>query len=79
MGLVAAFMLVAQSAAPAIAEAPRGRPLAGPISVTARAQVIRPASVRVRATRNGARVESSSDIPVQRWRDRAGTVWIEFD
>ncbi|WP_298471534.1 hypothetical protein [uncultured Erythrobacter sp.] len=79
MSLAAAFVMIAQSAAPAIADAPRGRRTAGPIYVTASARVIRPVEVRLRMTRDGAKVESNSDIPVQRRRDKAGTVWIEFN
>lgn len=79
MGFAAAFVLIAQSAAPAIAEAPRARQTSGPIYVTASARVLRPVSVRIRRTRTGAVVESAHDIVVQRRRDAAGTVWIEFN
>ncbi len=79
MSLTAAVLLVGQSAAPAIADAPRAQPVAGPLAVTASARVIRPAVVRVRQERGVIRVEDESELRPQRSRDTRGTVWIEFN
>ena len=79
MSLTAAFLLIAQSAAPAIVDAPRSQPVAGPVTATASARVIRPAVVRVRQERGAVRVENESELRPQRSRDTLGTVWIEFN
>lgn len=78
MSLAAALVLIAQSASPAAAEAP----VAGAMPVAERARatvrILRPAQVRV--ARDGAvEVEGDHDPrTVQRSRDAAGTLWVEF-
>lgn len=78
MSLAAALLLVAQSASPAVAMAPAvsATPLAE--QARARVRVLRP--VQVSVARDGA-VEIEGDYDprtVQRSRDAAGTVWVEF-
>ena len=74
MSLVAALALIAQSAAPVGAAAPAGVAE----RVTATVTVLRPARVVVDAD-GVAQLESAPyAAPVQRSRDAAGTVWIEF-
>ena len=74
MSFLAALALIAQSAAPVAAPAPAGVAE----QVTATVTVLRPARVVVDA--DGAVQLDSAPYaaPVQRSRDAAGTVWIEF-
>lgn len=78
MSLAAALLLLAQSATPMAADAPVSR--ASPVAEQVRASVtvLRPA--RVSISRDGAvEVDSTADPrTVQRRRDAAGTVWVEF-
>ncbi|MHA7820982.1 MAG: hypothetical protein ACX930_15150 [Erythrobacter sp.] len=78
MSLASAFLILTQSATPAAAEAPASR--AAPVAeqVRASATILRPA--RVSISRDGAvEVEGTPDRrTVQRSRDAAGTVWVEF-
>ena len=78
MSLAASLLLIAQSAAPAVGDAPK--PSGSPVAVQASATVtIRRAAV-IRVSDNGdTSVEAvASANEVQRSRDEAGTVWIEF-
>ncbi len=84
MSLTAAFLIVAQSAAPQVAQSSdipatsRARPIA--VQVRASARVIRPA--RIDFARVAAASEQSPNAAVngiQRERDAAGTVWLEFN
>ncbi len=72
--VAAAFVMIAQSAAPAISDAPVVRQ-----SVTASARVMRPAIIRVRNERGEARIDADAAIKPQRRRDAVGTIWIEFN
>jgi len=74
MSMAAALVMIAQSAVPAVSEAPRVAQ-----SVTASARVMRPAIIRVWRNRGDARIEASSYTRPQRRRDAVGTVWIEFN
>jgi len=67
--------LIAQSAAPAIAEASPGRNSIA-VSVTATVRVLKPAIVRADGTL-GSETDATSVAP-QRDRDSSGTYWIEF-
>ena len=70
--------MIAQSTAPAMAEAPVAR--SGPVAeiVTASAQVLRPARI-VLSNSGEVELKGAEQMPKpQRDRDAAGTVWIEF-
>ena len=74
MNLTAALLLIAQSAAPAAVSAP------APVAerATATVTIVRP--VQVRLTEQGeVSVDGlAGDTTIQRNRDAAGTIWIEF-
>lgn len=84
MSLVAALLIIAQSAVPQLAQtsdmatAAKARPVA--VQVRASARVLRPARIvfsqeQATAQRNAnARVNG-----VQRSSDAAGTIWVEFN
>ncbi|MEL7217313.1 MAG: hypothetical protein AAGK01_02670 [Pseudomonadota bacterium] len=74
MSAAAAIILIAQSAAPTASDKPLVREY-----VTASATVVRPAIIRVRRDGEQSRIDATSPIKPQRSRDRAGTVWIEFN
>ena len=78
MSLAASLLLIAQSAAPAVGDVPK--PAGSSVAVPASATVtIRRAAV-IRVSDDGdTSVESATSAnEVQRSRDEAGTVWIEF-
>ena len=75
MTFAVGLALIAQSAIPAIAEAPRqNNPVA--VAVSASVEVLRPAVVRANGTVEMA--QESLTVAPQRERDSLGTVWIEF-
>ena len=70
--------MIAQSAAPQVAQAPtvRTRPVA--VQVRASARVLRP--TRISIDRGGeAEISQGRSGSFQRERDAAGTVWVEFN
>jgi len=80
MSLTAALLIVAQSAAPQAAEAaaPRARPIA--VQVRASARVLRPARIDFSLASTIAGQSPNAAVNgIQRERDAAGTVWVEFN
>lgn len=78
MSLAAALFLIAQSAAPAVADVPASSATPVAEQVRASVRIVRP--VRVSIAQDGA-VEVDSTVDprtVQRSRDAVGTVWVEF-
>lgn len=76
MSLPCALLVIAQSGAAVAVDAPVARTAPIAERVTARATVLRPA--RIRFTSEGQTVTATAVEPVQRRRDDAGTIWIEF-
>lgn len=78
MSLAAALLMFSQSATPVIADTPPARQ--GPIAVSARAsvRVLRSARISSLLEVTEADAQASQSQAVQRGRDTAGTVWIEF-
>lgn len=78
----AAVLLIAQSALPsaAAADASRLPARAAPIAerVTARATILRPARISFQELSGANDDQETRSHAVQRGRDAAGTVWIEF-
>ncbi len=78
MSFAAAFIVIVQSAATVSGgDAPAAR--AAPVAerVTASARVLRPARISFLVA-DGETAEEDRNRAVQRGRDNAGTVWIEF-
>jgi hypothetical protein len=78
MSFAAAFIIIAQSAATGSggdAPAARTAPVAERVTVSAR--VLRPARISFLVA-DGETTEEDRNRAVQRGRDNAGTVWIEF-
>ena len=79
MSFAAAFLIVAQSAAAGSASdgpAARAAPVAERVSASAR--VLRPARISFVVENGAEAADVSRNSAVQRGRDAAGTVWIEF-
>ncbi|MEP1421763.1 MAG: hypothetical protein ABJK59_08340 [Erythrobacter sp.] len=84
MSFTAALLIVAQSAAPQIAEASAASPAsrARPVAVQARAsaRVLRPARIDFSQLQAAsAQAPNASVNGMQRGRDAAGTEWVEFN
>lgn len=76
MSLTAAIVFLTQSPAPVVADAPARMPLAE--RVTASVRVLRPARISYESAAEAVEDERVRNVEVQRDRDAAGTVWIEF-
>lgn len=77
MSIAAALLLFAQASAPVAAQAPAPQPTAI-ATVQASVRVLRPARISVAEAVEDALEGQQRDHSVQRGRDAAGTVWIEF-
>ncbi|MEE4201651.1 hypothetical protein [Erythrobacter sp.] len=77
--LASVFVTVAQSATPVAGDAARtaGAPVAE--RVEARVRVLRPERIDFRVRPAAQADEEPRRVGIQRQRDRAGTVWIEFN
>ena len=78
MSLAATLLLIAQSAAPAVGDVPKSSGSSVAVQTSATVTIRRAAVIRV-SDIGETRVESAaSATEVQRSRDEAGTVWVEF-
>lgn len=79
MSFAAAFVLISQSIAPVAAEAPAA-PVTGPVAerVSASVTILRPARISFQIGNEAETSGQERVRNVQRGRDAAGTVWIEF-
>lgn len=78
MSIAVAILLAAQAAGPAAAEAPVSRTALVAEQVRASVTIRRPARVTI-ADNGTVELDASSDPrTVQRSRDAAGTLWLEF-
>lgn len=77
MSIAAALLIFAQASAPFVAQAPAPQPTAI-ATVQASVRVLRPARISVAQAVADAPEGQQRDHSVQRGRDAAGTVWIEF-
>ena len=77
MSLIAALVFLTQSAVPVASDAPARLPLAE--RVTASVRVLRPARISYESAAEAVEDERVRNVEVQRDRDAAGTVWIEFN
>lgn len=78
MSFAVAVLLIAQSAAPsapATVETRRPEPIA---TVTASARVLRPAVISFDAVDETSPEDQRTGVAMQRSRDAAGTLWVEF-
>lgn len=78
MSMAAAFLMIAQSASPAVADAPASRQAPVATSATASARILRPAVISFEINEDAETLEDARNQAVQRGRDQAGTLWIEF-
>lgn len=76
MSIVAAALVFAQSAVLIVADAPARGAVA--VQATASARVLRPARISLGANGEIEHSDTQASAAVQRGRDSAGTVWIEF-
>lgn len=74
MGFVAALLIITHSGAPIVAEAP-SRPV---VAAQATARVLRPARISFQQDAEPDEARSAQNQSVQRGRDEAGTMWVEF-
>jgi len=84
MSLAIALLIVAQSASPVVAETslPSITRTARPVAVRTRAsaRVLRPARIEISYTPQTSEQRAQSEFKgIQRARDGAGTLWVEFN
>jgi len=76
MDFVAALFIMTQGAAPMVAEMPSQSRVATRATVSAR--VLRPAYISLQPDAEPDETQSFKTRSVQRARDAAGTIWVEF-